>query len=639
MADTLEHRGPDDAGSWVDAGAGLALGFRRLSILDLSPLGHQPMTSESGRLVVAFNGEVYNFRELRRELEGLGHRFRGHSDTEVLLAACEQWGAGGALPRLEGMFALALWDRRARRLTLARDRLGVKPLYYGRAGGALLAGSELKALRAHPACRPDVDRDALTLYLRNNYVPAPYSIYRGIFKLPPGTFLTLDSPEAAGAPPTPYWSARDVARRGAAEPFTGSDAEATDAVDGLLRQSVARRMVADVPLGAFLSGGVDSSAVVAAMQAQSPRPVQTFTIGFTEEEYDEAAYARAVARHLGTDHTELYVTPEEARAVIPRLPELFDEPFGDSSQIPTLLVSELARRKVTVSLSGDGGDELFGGYRRYFAAATVWRKLRWIPNPARAALARALRVLPAGLYNRLPGWLFAPVRRFFRPGPMGPKVHKFAELLVGRRPEEAYLGFVSHWLDPARVVIGGREPVVPLTDPARWADLPDQFHRMMYLDTISYLPDDILVKVDRTSMAVSLEARVPLIDDHRLVEFAWRLPLTFKVRDGQGKWVLRRVLDRYVPRTLIERPKMGFGVPIEHWLRGPLRDWAEALLDERRLREEGFLHADVVRARWQAHLSGEQSWHYELWDVLMFQAWLERWRPAAAAPAPHPACA
>jgi asparagine synthase (glutamine-hydrolysing) len=639
MAGQMEHRGPDDAGEWADATCGLGFGFRRLAIVDLSPTGRQPMESASGRYVIIFNGEVYNFAAVRTELERLGHGFRGGSDTEVLLAAIEEWGLPGAIQRFVGMFGFSLWDREERSLHLVRDRLGIKPLYYGWQGGTFLFGSELKALVAHPAFRAEIDRDVLALYMRHGYVPAPYAIYRGIHKLPPGTILTLRSQGDVEAPPEPFWSAREVVEAGLAEPFTGSESEAIAALDTLLRDSVALRMIADVPLGAFLSGGIDSSTVVALMQAQSARPVKTFTIGFHESGYDEAVQAAAVAAHLGTDHTTLYVTPEEARTVIPKLPTMFDEPFADSSQIPTFLVSQLARRHVTVSLSGDGGDELFGGYNRYFWGRSIWRRVGWAPPAARALGSRALTALSPD------GW----DRQFARLGPLlpaglrqrtpGDKLQKLAGVLAAENPEALYHGLVSQWNRPQEVVVGANEPPTAITDRARWAALPDFTQRMMFLDLISYLPDDILTKVDRASMAVSLEARVPLID-HRVVAFAASVPLSMKIRDGQGKWLLRQVLDQYVPRELIERPKMGFGVPIDVWLREPLREWAEELLDERRLRAEGFLHPAPIRQKWQEHLSGARNWQYPLWNVLQFQAWREHWAPAAGdAGLPQPSSA
>jgi len=621
MVTSIRYRGPDDFGIWCDERVGIGLGHARLSILDLSPEGHQPMVSTSGRYVISYNGEVYNFAELRSELEVVGQEFRGHSDTEVMLAAFEEWGIEKAVPRFVGMFAFALWDRTDRVLTLARDRMGEKPLYYGWQGNTFLFGSELKALKAHPAFHGEIDRAALVLMLRHNYIPAPYSIYKGIRKLLPGTYLNLLMGKREGEP-VHYWSVREVAERGQAQPFSGSETKAVMALEAHLLESISLQMIADVPLGAFLSGGVDSSTVVALMQAQSSRPVKTFTIGFHEEGYDEAQHAKSVARHLGTEHTELYVMPKEAMNVIPRLPALYGEPFSDSSQIPTFLVSELARRHVTVSLSGDGGDELFGGYNRYFWATNIWRRVGWFPQPMRAALAGALTALPPSAWNGVSRALarFLPVGwRYANPGD---KMHKLAEILAVRTPEEIYLDLVSHWKQPAEVVRGTHEPPTVLTDSAQWAGLPDFEQRMMYLDQMTYLPDDILTKVDRAAMGVSLETRVPFLD-HRVVEFAWSLPLSMKIRHGQGKWLLRQVLYRHVPKELIERPKMGFGVPIDVWLRGPLKGWAEELLDEARLQREGYFDPRPIRRKWAEHLTGGRNWSYYLWDVLMFQAWLE----------------
>lgn len=622
MAATLRHRGPDAGATWVDARAGIVLGHRRLAIVDLSPNGSQPMLSASGRWVIAFNGEIYNFRALRDELLAYEHRFRGHSDTEVLLAAIQQWGLAEALKRAVGMFAFALWDREDRMLYLARDRMGEKPLYYGWAGGAFLFGSELKALRACDGWEPTIDRDALALFLRHNYVPCPYTIYRGIRKLPPGTVLAMPA-TGKTAEPMPYWSLGDVIRTARARRFEGGEPEAIERLDGLLRQSIRNQMVADVPLGAFLSGGIDSSTVVALMQAQSERSIQTFTIGFHEQAYDEAVYAKAIARHLGTDHTELYVAPADAMAVIPRLPTLYDEPFADSSQIPTFLVAQLARRSVTVSLSGDGGDELFGGYNRYFLARAIWQRMERLPRPLRKTVARGITACAPTTWDRVFGAIRTALPGALRPRHFGDGLYKLAAILHADGPDEIYHRLISHWEQPDRVVPGAIEPLTPLTNTAAWPALGDYTERMMYLDAITYLPDDILVKVDRASMAVSLESRVPLLD-HRVVEFAWSLPLEFKVRNGDGKRLLRRVLNRYVPNELVDRPKMGFGVPIDHWLRGPLRDWAESLLDERRLRLEGFFDPDPIREKWLEHLSGAKNWQYLLWDVLMFQAWLEQ---------------
>jgi asparagine synthase (glutamine-hydrolysing) len=611
MGEAIRHRGPDDSGVWTDEAAQVALVHRRLSILDLSPAGHQPMVSASGRYVMVFNGEIYNHLDLRAELEKVGTggtaamRWRGHSDTETLLAGIDAWGVEATLKRSVGMFALALWDREARALYLARDRMGEKPLYYGWQRGVFLFGSELKALKAHSAFDGEIDRDAIALQMRHNYIPAPYSIYRGIRKLLPGHVLRLtglrDGDEGA---PRPYWSFAQGVEQGRADPFRGTDAEAVEALDGLLRAAVAGQMVADVPLGAFLSGGVDSSTVVALMQAQSARPVKTFTIGFNEAGYNEAEHAKAVARHLSTEHTELYVTPRQALDVIPRLPSLYDEPFSDSSQIPTFLVSEMTRQHVTVSLSGDGGDELFGGYGRY-QKAVRWRvRIPTGLGVLKAWAGKAALICGAFDQRRTELWQ---------------QVH---DLFLAKSAAGFYLPRVSHWKRPDSLVLGGREAVTAFTDPDRALPASDFFHDMMALDTVAYLPDDILVKVDRAAMAVSLETRVPMLD-HRIVEFAWRLPLSMKMRQGEGKWVLRQVLHKYVPRELIERPKMGFGVPIDSWLRGSLREWAETLLDESRLRREGFLNSGPIRQKWAEHLAGTRNWQYYLWDVLMFQAWLE----------------
>jgi asparagine synthase (glutamine-hydrolysing) len=633
MADAIRHRGPDGHGCWVDAEAGIALGHRRLAIVDLSEAGHQPMVSASGRYVLTYNGEIYNHPDLRAALEqnGQAPAWRGHSDTETLLACFDVWGVVAALKQVRGMFAFALWDREARELVIGRDRLGEKPLYYGWQGeGAervFLFGSELKALAAHPRFRGEVDREALMLLMRHGYVPTPYSIYRHISKLPPGCIATLS--RAAPEPDIqPYWSAVDTALEGLAEPFAGSPEQAVDALEALLGDAVARQMMADVPLGAFLSGGVDSSTVVALMQAQSRQPVRTFSIGFAEEGYDEAQHARAVARHLGTDHVELYVTPEQARDVIPSLPRLYDEPFADSSQIPTHLVSKLAREKVTVSLSGDGGDELFAGYTRYQMSASLWGALSPVPAPLRALAGSALTALPVRFLNRVGNVL--PSRA--RVNLLGDKLHKGAGVLRSRSADELYFGLVSLWPDPAKVVRGAVEPSTLLT-----GDRPDlgsmgAVERMMALDLVSYLPDDILVKVDRAAMAVSLETRVPLLDP-RVVAFAWSLPMHYKIRDGQTKWPLRQLLYRHVPKALIERPKMGFGVPVGEWLRGPLRDWGEGLLDAGRIASEGYFDAAEVRATWDAHQKGDVNLPYRLWPILMFQQWLEAQdRPAQPAP-------
>ena len=619
MTGAIIHRGPDDEGHWCDRGAGIALGHRRLSILDLSPAGHQPMISVSGRYVMVFNGEIYNHGDLRRKLEGAGSAaWRGHSDTETLLAGFDAWGIQGALENAIGMFAIAVWDRQSDTLTLARDRIGEKPLYYGWQGDTFLFGSELKALRAHPAFQAEVDRGALCLLLRHNYIPAPHAIYKGIAKLRPGCLLTV-SRQQREPRLVSYWSGAQTAESGVADVFSGNAMQAVDELETLLKDAVRRQMMADVPLGAFLSGGVDSSTVVALMQAQSSRPVKTFTIGFDEEGFNEAVHAKAVARHLGTEHTELYVTPEQAMAVIPRLPHLYDEPFSDSSQIPTFLVSQLARQHVTVSLSGDAGDELFCGYNRYRMTAQLWRKLSLLPISLRNLMARGVTGISPQTWNR-----FAKVLpRSVRGANIGDKLHKGAHVLASGSADALYRGLVSLWDDPASVVMGGHEPATLLTGDAPALQGLDRIQRMMALDLLTYLPDDILVKVDRAAMGVSLESRMPFLD-HRVVQFAWRLPQSMKLRDGQTKWALRQVLYRHVPQELIERPKMGFGVPLHDWLRGPLRDWGESLLDESRLQREGYFHPAPIRQKWAEHLSGKRNWQYHLWDILMFQAWLSR---------------
>ena len=623
MTAALVHRGPDDSGLWHDRQNGVALGLRRLAVVDVSPAGHQPMISASGRYALVFNGEVYNHLDLRAALErdGAAPAWHGHSDTEVLLASFAHWGVRKTLTRSTGMFALALWDRETRTLTLARDRMGEKPLYYGWQGDVFLFGSELKALRAHPNFHAEVDRSALCLLLRYNYIPAPWSVYRDIRKLPPGTWLTLASGRREPRVET-YWSVRQAVDAGLANPFTGDDAEAVSALEALLADSVRRQMVADVPLGAFLSGGVDSSTAVALMQAQSTRPVNTFSVGFHEVQYNEADYAKAVARHLGTAHTELYVTPAQAMDVIPRLPVLYDEPFADPSQIPTFLISQLARQYVTVALSGDGGDELFGGYNRYFWGSRIWSKVSWAPIFARRALGQALTMLPSqgmnSAYASIERLLPASLSTSFA----GDKVHKLAKRLrTVESIDDLYYSLVSGWSPPSEVVRNAVEPDTIVANRSDWPPLSQAEHRMMFLDTVTYLPDDILVKVDRAAMGVSLETRTPYLD-HQVVELAWRMPLRLKIRDGQGKWVLRQVLDRYVPRHLIERPKQGFGIPLDAWLRGPLRDWAEGLLDAARLERDGYFHAGPVRQKWQEHLSGRRNWENQLWSVLMFQAWL-----------------
>lgn len=643
MAAALVHRGPDDAGVWVDTEVGLALGHQRLSILDLSPAGHQPMLSASGYNVIAFNGEIYNHLALRAELRGTV--WRGHSDTETLLAAIEAWGIEATLKRCEGMFAFALWDTANRTLTLARDRFGEKPLYYGWADGAFLFGSELKALRAYPGFNAPVCRNALVQYLHYMYVPAPLSIYEGIFKLEPGCLLTVQDAAPAKAPLIPirsgeqygsvtvqrWWSLADVVTAGQRNPLD-NDAQALALLEKQLEESVRAQSLADVPLGAFLSGGVDSSMIVALMQSQAldqgGQPVKTFTISFDEKGFDEASYARAVAQHLGTDHHEMRVTAKMAIDVIAELPNIYDEPFADSSQIPTHLISRAARQQVTVALSGDAGDELFGGYNRYLWGPRIWNQLARFPYPMRRNLGRLIQTVPVVGWNALSS--FAGVLQ------LGDKAHKLsARLDTVRGMDDLYWSLVSEWTDPESLVRGVGENTVSRqafsfandeVDFRSTSDLMpqgiDSVERMMFLDSMTYLPDDILCKVDRAAMACGLETRVPFLD-HRVVELAWRLPMHMKIRNNQGKWALRQVLYKYVPRELIERPKSGFAIPIGQWLRGPLRDWAELLLVEQRLNEEGYFHPGPIRQAWAEHLSGKRDWTARIWAVLMFQAWLE----------------
>ncbi len=626
MAQTLSHRGPDDSGEWLDQEAGLVFAHRRLSILDLSDAGHQPMLSPQGRYVIVFNGEIYNHLELRRDLEKLNGVFnwRGHSDTETLLAAIERWGIVETLARCIGMFAFALWDCFEKRLTLARDRFGEKPLYYGWQRDSFLFGSELKAFRVHSDFVGELDRNSLCLFFRHKYVPAPYSIYKNIYKLKPGTYVEIEnvgSGKYCVGTPKEYWSLKSVAEQGLASPFCGSDHEAISALEKKLRCAIESQMVADVPLGAFLSGGVDSSTVVALMQQLSNQPIRTFSIGFPDGNYNEANYAAAVAKHLGTSHTELYVTGKEAIDVISLLPSLYDEPFSDSSQIPTYLVANLAKQNVKVALSGDGGDELFCGYERYFWGESIWHSLARIPDSLRARMGGGLNgasnAMALPFLREIGGMLLGKERY----SALVEKFQKAGDVMEVTSPEDIYRRLVSHWKAPNKVVLGGEEYSTPLTQPLAWLKNGDFKERMMYLDGVTYLCDDVLAKVDRAAMGVSLETRVPLLDK-RVVEFAWSLPLSLKVRGKHGKWILRQVLYKYVPRELIERKKMGFGAPIGTWLRTSLRDWAEDLLAEQRIKQAGFLNPSPIRRKWEEHLKGKQNWQYYLWDVLMFQCWL-----------------
>ncbi len=620
MADAIRHRGPDDYGSWADAESGVGLLNRRLAVIDLSPAGHQPMISAGGRFVLVFNGEIYNHAELRREIGSNHSGWRGHSDTETLLEAFDAWGIEKTLKKAIGMFAIALWDRSERTLTLARDRFGEKPLYYGWQGNVFLFGSELKALKAHPAFEGEISRGALAEVLKFSYIRAPQSVYRGIRKLVPASYLNMrraDFDTLASPEPTAYWSLCDTVRAGKLERFSGSDGEAIDALESVLRNAIKSQMAADVPLGVFLSGGIDSSTLAALMQEESDRPVRTFTIGFREQRYDESRYAKLVAQRLGTEHTELYVSSRDAQETIPTLPRIYDEPFSDPSQIPTCLLSGLTRRHVTVSLSGDGGDEVFGGYNRHVFINGPWARMKSIPFPIRKNISRGISLLPYGLIAGAGRLLFSGNNE------IADKLRKGAAALSEDDPARVYSNLISHWENPREIIDCDDETENPLSmssmdgifsgSPVSW---------FQYMDSTNYLPDDILVKVDRAAMSVSLETRVPYLDP-RVVEFAWRLPVSMKFRNGKGKYILRRVLDRYVPSNLVDRPKSGFAIPIDTWLRRGLRDWAESLLSEGRLASEGYFRVAPVRNMWLEHLSGKRNWQYHLWDVLMIQAWLE----------------
>ena len=622
MIRPLTHRGPDDEGVWVDEAAGIALGFRRLAIIDLSPSGHQPMTSASRRFHLVFNGEIYNFCELRQQLEGLGHRFRGHSDTEVILAAFEQWGIREAITRAVGMFAMAVWDTTVRELSLVRDRLGKKPLFVYHQSGLVTFGSELKALVSGPSFDRTINTQALQSYLRYLYVPAPQCIFQQVVKIPAGHILTIRDARHPLPPSTSYWSLSDVARAGLESQFDGTDEDAVDELDRLLGDAVCRRLQSDVPLGALLSGGIDSSAVVALMQEKSSRPTRTYTIGFDDDAFDEASHAARVAESLGTDHTALHLTGEDARSLVPRLPYIFDEPLADPSELPTLLVSQLARRDVTVALSGDGGDELFGGYNRYVYGTRVLPRVDRIPRPLRLAVAAGVRCVPSGAWDRLaalstivPG---LPASR------VGERIGKLTHVMAASSVGDMYCSLLSAWQRPAHLANHHRtidDVNASVLDAAEPVELLD---RMMLADQMTYLPDDLLAKLDRASMAVSLEVRAPLLD-HRVVEFSWRLPRRFKLRDGIGKWILRQVLYRRVPKAIVERPKMGFSVPIDRWLRGPLRGWADGFLNLTELRRAGLPNPTEIIRSWRDLQAGRAANGTRVWAVIMFQAWRARW--------------
>lgn len=617
MVERLSSRGPDGTGAWFSEPNGLAFGHKRLAIIGAAA-GAQPFVSRCGRFVLIFNGEIYNHERLRLDLEseGLATSWCGGSDTETLLIALSHWGIEKCLAKLVGMFAFALWDSSDKLLYLARDRLGEKPLYYGRIGDAFIFGSELKALKAHPNWEGEIDRDVIPSFLRFSYVPAPWSIYKGILKLLPGHFLVVKDQGQIISDLQCYWDLQEVAKQTFDYASLSADT-LIDELEGLLLEAVQGQMVSDVPIGAFLSGGVDSTTIAALMQAQSSKPVKTFTIGFSETGFDEAVHAKEIASYLGTQHTEMYVSPRDCLDVIPKLPLIYDEPYADVSQIPTYLVSQLARDQVTVSLSGDGGDELFCGYNRYVSGYAVWNKLKTLPQPVRNYLANFLKLAPDSALNVLQSIL---PKRFYGPSLTG-LFAKLSAALAHQDGYSYYYSLVSRIDDPLSLTRGSCE-AASLLENYRYPGLLSLQDQMMFWDMLTYLPDDILTKVDRASMAVSLETRTPLLD-HRVVEFAWRVPLTFKHRRGVSKWLLREVLYRHVPPRLIERPKMGFGVPIEHWLRGPLRDWGETLLNAERIAQEGYLDPIRIRQMWDELIRGKGYWQYQIWNVLMFQSWLE----------------
>ncbi|WP_371363036.1 Asparagine synthetase [glutamine-hydrolyzing] 1 [Sporomusa rhizae] len=617
MNDKLLHRGPDTSGYWIDREIGLALGHRRLSIIDLSPEGNQPMKSSSGRYIIVFNGEIYNYQDLRKELEVLGHQFNGNSDTEIMLSSIEQWGIEKAIKSFTGMFAFALWDRAERILYLGRDRLGEKPLYYCIMGQTVMFASELKSLKCHPHFKPEIDKDVLALYFRHNYIPSPYSIYTGVYKLNPGSILSF-KPESQAYfnSPQVYWSTKSIIDSDMNKWKNFTENELIDELENLLTKAVQGQMVADVPVGAFLSGGIDSTTIVAIMQAVSSRPVKTFSIGFHEDSYNEANHAKEIANYLSTDHTELYITHEDIIDVIPRIPRIYDEPFSDPSQLPTFLVAQLARKHVTVCLSGDGGDELFGGYSRYMTAQKIWGKVGWIPCNVRKVFRSAL-LAGSGLVYPSSCVPISNALRKISPSRIG----TIAELLASENPEALYRGLISHIKRPNMMFVNKvQEPETVFSNPTTWIKEDSFLTKMMYFDLNTYLPDDILVKVDRACMANSLESRIPLLD-RNVVEFACKLPVSLKVRDEQGKWILRQVLYKYVPERLVNRPKKGFGIPIGMWLKGPLREWAEYLLDNKRIAEDGLFDVDFLSKVWQEHKTGKDDWSRLLWVVLMYQAW------------------
>lgn len=612
MNNTLYSRGPDSSGVYTDSDNGLALGHRRLSIQDLSPAGQQPMVSSSGRYVLVFNGEIYNHMDLRAQVAF--NDWRGRSDTETLLACIEEWGLLKTLNKITGMFAIALWDKKNKKITLTRDRLGEKPLYYGTYGNVLIFGSELKALKKHPSFRREISRDALSLYMRHSYIPAPYSIYKNTFKLLPGKYIEFD--QVLVGKEFEYWSANEIVNNSGQVKFQGKPEDAVKKLDYLLGESVKKQILSDVPLGAFLSGGIDSTAIVSLMQANTKSKVKTFTIGFDDKSYNEAKHAKAIATHLSTDHTELYVSAKDSMDVIPELPHLYDEPFADSSQIPTYLVSKLAREHVTVALSGDGGDELFAGYNRHRLASTMWPKVNKLPIIARRSFSKSLYCFTPTQLDKLNKVLPDSMRM----RQLGDKLHKVANVLSAKNDLSLYKGLVSQFDYPEKIVKGVKS--ISILEDIRLSDDLSTTEKMMAWDTLTYMPDDILVKVDRAAMGTSLETRVPMLD-HSVVEFAWSLPLEIKLKDGITKWPLRELLYKYVPKELIERPKMGFALPLDTWLRGPLKDWADQMLDPKRIAEDGYFYEGEVSRLWDEHLSGRSNNVPKLWCILMFNSWLD----------------
>lgn len=629
MAGALHHRGPDDHGHWSDTNSGIGLCHTRLSILDLTSAGHQPMSSASGRYVLVYNGEIYNHKTLRNVLECEEKilQWRGTSDTETLLAGFEKWGMKQTLEKIRGMFAIALWDSLEKKLYLARDRYGEKPLYYGWQKDTFLFGSELKALKKHPSFQGEINRDALNLFIKYSYIQAPYSIYEGIHKLEPGTFLCLEvenkfESKNINLKPEIYWSLEETSKYALSHTQILDETKAIKQLDELLSNVIQEQMISDVPIGSFLSGGIDSSTITAIMQAQSERPIETFTIGFNEQGYDEAKCAKAISRHLGTRHEEFYVSPHEALDIIPLIPRLYDEPFADISQIPTFLLAKLTRQRVTVALSGDAGDETFGGYNRYIWVGKIWNIIKILPRPLRKGIKNAFFTVSSAESNNIIGSILnsLPVsHQFSLPTD---KINKVMSSLAAQSKQEIFLKILTSFEEVDSLVLEAKEPKIILNEKEKWPEFKCFEHQMMYLDAMTYLPNDILVKVDRAAMGVSLETRVPFLDP-RITDFAWRLPLNMKIRDGKGKWILNQLLSKYIPLDLLNRPKMGFSVPIGDWLRGPLKGWADELLCEKRLHSEGYLNAGCIREKWEEHSTGKSDWSRLLWNVLMFQAWLE----------------